>query len=117
MNLANQMLDDVDTVFLNTEEHAADYTYTPPLGGTPRTVTGIWEVALPHVSKKSGTEVIHTATLIVASSETFAREGKLNVSSEDWIVTQVGSPDVGLRTIYFERQTKVLKNTDGKTFG
>lgn len=116
MTLAAQMLTDVADVFLNTDEHAATYTYTPPLAGTPRTVTGIWELGEPRVDKSNGVELVHPATLVVASSETFAREGVLTVNSEAWPVVNVGHADTGMRTIAFERRTKIANGADIRKF-
>lgn len=109
MTLADQMASDVTDVFLNTDEHATSFTYTPPLGGTPGSVTGIWELGETKVEKdhQGNVEVVHPATLLVESGEVFAREGILTVANESWPVTVVGKDNAGMRVIQFERRTKV----------
>jgi hypothetical protein len=117
MTLASQMLTDVADVFLNTDEHAGAYVYTPPLNGKPRTVTGVWDLKEPSEDKANGLEVVHTATLLVATSESFERDGVLIVNSEIWVVTEVGTDNVGMRAIGFRRNDKIRSNASGRKYG
>jgi hypothetical protein len=104
-------------VFLNTDEHAATYSYSPPNISTPQNVTWIWDLREPTEDKANGLEIVHTATLIVAASATFAREGVLTVNSEPWVVTEVGHNNVGMRTIVFRRENKVRTSASGRKYG
>jgi hypothetical protein len=115
--LADDLASDARRIVEDTTEFGRAFTYTPPLAGVPRTVTGIWAEGKPYEDKKNGLEIVHPATFLVDSEETFAREGLMTVGGLVWVVSEAGHGVNGLRTISFERRTRVRTGTDGKKFG
>lgn len=105
MTLAEQMLTDVDAVFLNVAEHAETYVYTAPRTGTQTNITGVWEPDLtPNVDVTRGVENMLSGNLLAASSVTAVRTGTVSIASETWIVERVGPPLVGMRVLTLTRQ-------------
>lgn len=105
MTLADQMLSDVSTVFLNTDEHAGTYTYTAPRTGTTSSVVGVWDIdETPNLEVTRGLENILTGKLLVDEAETIKKDGSFSINGETWQVESVGGENVGMRTIVLTRQ-------------
>lgn len=103
--LAELMLTDVSDVFLNTNEHAATYTYTAPRTGTTTSVTGVWSVdETPNLDVTRGVENCMSGELLVASSVSVLRSGTFSINGETWNVERVGPVNVGMRVLSLTRQ-------------
>lgn len=110
MTLASQMLSDVSSVFLNTDEHAAAYAYTKRSGSTG-TVDGVWELdEVPNLELTRGEENCHTGKLHVAATTTLKRDDVVTINSQAWTIAGVGAVNAGMQTITLKRQDVASRN-------
>ncbi len=101
MTLATQMIADVDDVFLKTDEHAEDVTYTPKATpGSPKSIKAIIE-RRESVLDNFGTtrkQRRQEATLFINQDATLGigtplEEDKVTFDSDDWKVESHSEDD------------------------
>ena len=115
MSLANQILSDVDDVFLNLDDFAE--TIIRYIGGDVGNIssfTGIVTVEQTQVNDGRGRGFDHMASLVLSSDVTIAVGDAIKHGDERYEVKTVGDPEHGMRTCHLVRYQPEVKG--GKIF-
>ena len=116
MTLASQMLSDVTSVFLNSDEHAETVTRTPYNGGAPTSFLAIVDVLETTLDEKSGKQELRRASMMFASSVTINIDDTITYGGVVLIVKTVSLASVGMKTAMLTRSVKRSQQAGEATF-
>lgn len=117
MSLADQMLDDVDDVFLDTTEHAQLVTRTAAAGGSAGSpFAAIVDVLETTLDEKTGKQEIRRASMQFAADKIVNINDVITVDGLGLIVKTVSLPSVGMKTAMLTRSVKNSQQAGEATF-
>ena len=116
MTLASQMLSDVTSVFLNSDEHAETVTRTPYNGGAPTSFLAIIDVLETTLDEKSGKQELRRASMLCASSVVVNIQDTIKVGTVNCLVKSVSLASVGMKTCMLTRGVKTSEQAGEATY-
>lgn len=116
MTLKQQMLDDVDDVFLNEDEHAETVVRTPAGGGSTSSFLAIVDVLETELDTKTGKQEIRRASMQCKASQAININDAVSVDGVSLRVHSVSLASMGMKTVMLTRSVKNSQQAGEATF-